>query len=64
MLFQQADPKGSAGNGGNNGGGGNQVKKYVVRDEADFSKQFSAATSIEERAGITEAWAETQAAAN
>lgn len=62
--FQQADPKGSAGNGGNNGGGGNEGKKYVVRDEADFNKQMEAAKTSEERAGIYNAYQEAQKAAN
>lgn len=59
--FQQTDPKGSPGAGGGAAGGGGG-KPVVVKDEADFEKQYLEAKTTPDKIAISKAWQETKAA--
>lgn len=60
--IEVSDPKGSPGNKGGGGGGGNPT--VVVKDEADFQKQYLAATKPEDKIAITQAWEKTRSTAS
>lgn len=63
--FQATDPKDSpAGGSGGAGGAGGAAKPVVVKDEADFMKQFHGAKTPQEKIAVTNAWEETKKSAS
>jgi len=63
--FQATDPKDSpAGGSGGAGGAGGAAKPVVVKDEADFMKQFHAAKTPQDKIAVTNAWEETKKSAS
>lgn len=60
--FQATDPKSSPGSGGAGGGAG-AGKPVVVKDEADFEKQYLAASTPADKIAIAKAWQETKSKA-
>lgn len=63
--FQVTDPKDSpAGGSGGAGGAGGAAKPVVVKDEADFMKQFHEAKTPQDKIAVTNAWEEVKKTAS